>query len=54
MYIYLLGLVQINARAISEIQPRKVFPVHTENAALFRKVSNGVQVVTVGREYGIR
>jgi len=31
-------------QVVKEINAKKVFPVHTENAALFRKISNKVQL----------
>ena len=36
---------------INEIQPKKIYPVHTENARLFKKISDRVQLVNRGKEY---
>jgi mRNA degradation ribonuclease J1/J2 len=38
---------------ISEVQPKKVYPVHTENARLFKKISDRVQLIYRGKEYKI-
>lgn len=38
---------------ISEIEPKKVYPVHTENADLFKKISDRVQLIECGKEYKI-
>jgi ribonuclease J len=36
---------------ISCIQPKRVFPVHTENQQLFRDYCNNVQIIECGKEY---
>jgi ribonuclease J len=36
---------------ISEIEPKKAYPVHTENARLFKTISDRVQLVERGKEY---
>ena len=36
---------------IRETKPKKVFPVHTENAYLFKNISDGVQLIEYGKEY---
>jgi mRNA degradation ribonuclease J1/J2 len=36
---------------ISEIRPKKIYPVHTENARLFKRISDRVQLVNRGKEY---
>lgn len=38
---------------ISEIEPKKIYPVHTENARLFKRISDRVQLVSRGKEYKI-
>jgi ribonuclease J len=36
---------------IREIKPKKVFPVHTENAYLFKNINDSVQLIEYGKEY---
>jgi len=36
---------------ISYIQPKKVFPVHTENQELFKEHCRNVQTIEYGKEY---
>ncbi|MGD0496435.1 MAG: MBL fold metallo-hydrolase RNA specificity domain-containing protein [Candidatus Bathyarchaeia archaeon] len=36
---------------ISCIQPKRVFPVHTENQQLFKNHCNNVQTIEYGEEY---
>jgi len=38
---------------INEIEPKKIYPVHTENAHLFKKISDKVQLIKRGKEYKI-
>jgi mRNA degradation ribonuclease J1/J2 len=38
---------------ISEIEPKRTYPVHTENARLFKRISDRVQLVERGKEYKI-
>ena len=37
-------------KVINEIDAKKVFPVHTENATLFKKVCNTVHLAKLGKE----
>ena len=39
---------------INYVKPKRIFPVHTENQQLFRKISNNVQTIKRGKEYNIR
>ena len=41
------------ASMVSEIDPKKVFPVHTENAYLFRKICKNVQKIKTEKNYKI-
>jgi len=36
---------------INHIKPKKIFPIHTENQQLFKKISKNVQVIKYGKEY---
>jgi ribonuclease J len=36
---------------INYIKPKRVFPIHTENQQLFKKISKSVQTIKYGREY---
>ncbi|MEA2089593.1 MAG: MBL fold metallo-hydrolase [Thermoproteota archaeon] len=36
---------------INYIKPKRIFPIHTENQQLFKKISNNVQMIKYGREY---
>jgi ribonuclease J len=36
---------------INYINPKRIFPVHTENQQLFKKISGNVQTIKYGREY---
>ena len=36
---------------INCIKPKKVFPIHTENQQLFKKISSKVQTIRYGKEY---
>jgi ribonuclease J len=36
---------------ISSIQPKKVFPIHTEHQQLFKERCRNVQTVEYGKEY---
>jgi len=36
---------------ISRIQPKKVFPIHTEHQQLFKERCQNVQTVEYGKEY---
>jgi len=38
---------------VTEINAKKVFPVHTENAHLFKQISENVQMIKREKEYGI-
>jgi mRNA degradation ribonuclease J1/J2 len=38
---------------VTEIDAKKVFPVHTENAYLFKQISKNVQTIESEKEYGI-
>ena len=38
---------------INEIKPKRTYPVHTENARLFKRISDRVQLVERGKEYKI-
>jgi mRNA degradation ribonuclease J1/J2 len=37
-------------QVINEIDVQKVFPVHTENAALFKKINKKVHLPKLGKE----
>ena len=39
---------------IREINPKMVFPVHTENQHLFKKFKRPVQMVEYGKSYTLR
>ena len=36
---------------INYIKPKKLFPIHTENQQLFKKICNDVQTIEYGKEY---
>jgi len=36
---------------IKYIKPKKIFPIHTENQQLFKKISKNVQTIRYGRKY---
>ena len=36
---------------INHIEPKRIFPIHTENQQLFRKTSSNAQTIKRGREY---
>ena len=36
---------------INYIKPKKIFPIHTENQQLFKKISSNVQTIKYGKEY---
>jgi ribonuclease J len=36
---------------INRIQPKKVFPVHTENQQLFKEHCRNIQTIEYGKEY---
>jgi ribonuclease J len=38
------------AALIEQIKPKKIFPVHTENPQLFKKISKNVQIVQNGKK----
>jgi mRNA degradation ribonuclease J1/J2 len=38
------------AAMIRQIRPKKIFPVHTENPQLFKKISSNVQIMQRGQE----
>jgi mRNA degradation ribonuclease J1/J2 len=38
---------------IKEIGAKKVFPVHTENASLFKQTSSNVQIIKRERAYNV-
>jgi hypothetical protein len=38
---------------VAEIDAKKVFPVHTENARLFKQISKNVQMIKREKEYGL-
>jgi ribonuclease J len=38
---------------IKEINPKRVYPVHTENARLFKKISKNVELPIKGKEYRV-
>jgi mRNA degradation ribonuclease J1/J2 len=38
---------------INYVKPKRIFPVHTENQQLFRKISNNVQTIKRGKRYEI-
>jgi len=38
---------------INEINPRKVFPIHTQNQHLFKKLAQPVQTIEYGRKYSL-
>jgi ribonuclease J len=35
---------------IRQIKPQKIFPVHTENPQLFKKISNNVEIAQCGQK----
>jgi len=39
---------------IHEVNPRKVFPIHTENQYLFKKLAQPVQIVKYGKTYKLK
>ena len=36
---------------INYIEPKRIFPIHTENQQLFKKISSNVQAIRYGKEY---
>jgi len=36
---------------INYVKPKRIFPIHTENQQLFRKISKNVQTIKYGKEY---
>jgi len=38
---------------VTEINPKRIFPVHTENGHLFRQIGRNVQMITREKEYRI-
>jgi len=38
-------------KVIGEVKPKKIFPVHTENPHLFKRISGNVQEMQCGKEY---
>ena len=36
---------------VTEIQPKRVFPVHTENQQLFKTYCSNMQTIEIGKEY---
>ena len=38
---------------INYIQPRRIFPIHTETQKLFKTISNNVQLVNYGKKYAL-
>jgi ribonuclease J len=36
---------------VNYIQPKKIFPIHTENQQLFKKNCKGIQTIKCGKEY---
>jgi len=38
---------------INYVKPKRIFPVHTENQQLFKKISNKAQTIKRGKEYEI-
>ena len=38
---------------VTEIDAKRIFPVHTENAHLFKQISKNVQITKREKEYGI-
>ncbi|MGC9345579.1 MAG: MBL fold metallo-hydrolase [Candidatus Bathyarchaeales archaeon] len=36
---------------INYVKPKKIFPIHTENQRLFRKIGKNVQMIKYGKEY---
>jgi len=36
---------------INYVKPKRIFPIHTENQQLFRKISKNVQTIEYGKEY---
>jgi ribonuclease J len=39
------------AGLVDDVKPKKVFPVHTENQQLFKKISSNVQIIRQGKAY---
>jgi len=42
------------ARMINQINPEKVYPVHTENQQLFKTLETPVQIVEKGKRYNLQ
>ncbi|MCK4477825.1 MBL fold metallo-hydrolase [Candidatus Bathyarchaeota archaeon] len=38
---------------INYIKPKKIFPIHTENQQLFKKISSNVQTIRYGKKYSL-
>jgi len=38
---------------INHVKPKKIFPIHTENQSLFKKISNNTQIIKRGKAYTI-
>ena len=36
---------------INYVKPKRIFPIHTENQRLFKKISKNVQTIKYGKEY---
>ncbi len=41
------------ANLINYIKPKQIFPIHTENPRLFKKVNKNVNLVRYGKKYTI-
>jgi len=39
---------------INRIKPKRIFPIHTENQQLFKKIRNNTRTIMCGKEYMIR
>jgi len=39
---------------VKDIQPKRAFPVHTENQQLFKTLSNNMQTIEQGKEYALK
>jgi len=39
---------------INYIHPKRIFPIHTENQQLFKKISKNVQTIKYGKEYTLQ
>jgi len=40
--------------SLNHIKPKRIFPIHTENQQLFKKMRNNTQMTIYGKEYTIR